>query len=195
MTGLSGWQPKEELAAFVSALGALKKGVAAIDGMCASGKTTLAAHLGGELGMTVLHMDDFFLQPLQRTPERLAQPGGNVDRERFRDEVLAPLLAGAEEIAYRRFDCAAQTLLAPRIIRPTPVVLVEGAYSMHPALRDAYALSAFVGIAPQLQRARILARNGEEGLRRFEARWIPLENAYIAACGVERACGFRLSAE
>ena len=172
MTGLSGWQPKEELAAFVSALGALKKGVAAIDGMCASGKTTLAARLGGELGMTVLHMDDFFLQPLQRTPERLAQPGGNVDRERFRDEVLAP-----------------------RIIRPTPVVLVEGAYSMHPALRDAYALSAFVGIAPQLQRARILARNGEEGLRRFEARWIPLENAYIAACGVERACGFRLSAE
>ena len=145
--------------------------------------------------MTVLHMDDFFLQPLQRTPERLAQPGGNVDRERFRDEVLVPLLAGAEEIAYRRFDCAAQTLLAPRIIRPTPVVLVEGAYSMHPALRDAYALSAFVGIAPQLQRARILARNGEEGLRRFEARWIPLENAYIAACGVERACGFRLSAE
>ena len=46
MTGLSGWQPKEELAAFVSALGALKKGVAAIDGMCASGKTTLAARLG-----------------------------------------------------------------------------------------------------------------------------------------------------
>ena len=195
MTGFSGWQPEEELAAFVCALGALKKGVAAIDGMCASGKTTLAARLGEELGVTVLHMDDFFLQPLQRTPERLAQPGGNVDRERFRDEVLAPLLSGAEEIAYRRFDCATQTLLAPRMIRPTPVVLVEGAYSMHPQLRDAYALNAFVGVSPRLQRARILARNGEEGLRRFEERWIPLENAYIAACGVEKACRFRLSAE
>ena len=109
--------------------------------------------------------------------------------------MLAPLIAGAEEISYRRFDCGTQTLLAPRVIRPTPVVLVEGAYSMHPELRGAYALSAFVGIAPQLQRARILARNGEEGLRRFETRWIPLENAYIAACGVEQACGFRMSAE
>ena len=195
MTAFSGWQPEEELAAFVRALGALKRGVAAIDGMCASGKTTLAARLGEELGVTVLHMDDFFLQPLQRTPERLAQPGGNVDRERFRGEVLAPLLSGAEEIAYRRFDCGTQTLLAPRMIRPAPVVLVEGAYSMHPQLRDAYALSAFVGVSPQLQRARILARNGEEGLRRFEERWIPLENAYIAACGVEKACRFRLSSE
>ena len=71
----------------------------------------------------------------------------------------------------------------------------DHAKAVFAALRDAYALSAFVGIAPQLQRARILARNGEEGLRRFETRWIPLENAYIAACGVERACGFRLSAE
>ena len=66
----------------------------AIDGPCASGKTMLAATVNKRFGGNVLHMDDFFLRPEQRTPERFAQPGGNVDRERFETEVLAPLFAG-----------------------------------------------------------------------------------------------------
>lgn len=66
----------------------------AIDGPCASGKTMLAATVNKRFGGNVLHMDDFFLRPEQRTPERFAQPGGNVDRERFETEVLTPLLAG-----------------------------------------------------------------------------------------------------
>lgn len=52
----------------------LSRGLVAIDGPCASGKTTLANALGGALGLTVFHMDDFFLRPSQRTPERLAEP-------------------------------------------------------------------------------------------------------------------------
>ena len=52
----------------------------AIDGPCTSGKTTFAAMLNRRFGGNVLHMDDFFLRPEQRTPERFAEPGGNVDR-------------------------------------------------------------------------------------------------------------------
>ena len=55
----------------------------AIDGRCTAGKTTLAASLQAQLECNVFHMDDFFLRPEQRTPERLRQPGGNVDFERF----------------------------------------------------------------------------------------------------------------
>ncbi len=47
----------------------------AIDGPCASGKSTLAKTLADIYRCPVVHMDDFFLQPHQRTPERLAQPG------------------------------------------------------------------------------------------------------------------------
>lgn len=39
-------------------------------------------------------MDDFFLLPQDRTPERLAKPGENVDHERFDREVLSPLCHG-----------------------------------------------------------------------------------------------------
>lgn len=37
--------------------------------------------------------DDFFLRPEQRTPERLAEPGGNLDRERMKSEVIDRLSA------------------------------------------------------------------------------------------------------
>ena len=36
-------------------------------------------------------MDDFFLQPDQRTKERFESPGENVDHERFEEEILIPL--------------------------------------------------------------------------------------------------------
>ena len=58
--------------------------IVAIDGRCASGKSTLAAYLKSALACSVIHMDHFFLQPHQRTEKRLREPGGNVDYERFK---------------------------------------------------------------------------------------------------------------
>ena len=74
----------------------------AIDGRCGAGKTTLAAQLQAELPCRVFHMDDFFLQPYQRTPERLQAPGENVDHERFLQEVLLPAARG-EAVVYRPY--------------------------------------------------------------------------------------------
>ncbi len=68
----------------------------AIDGPCASGKTTLAALLQTCYDCSVFHTDDFFLRPDQKTPERLREAGGNMDRERLEAEVLRPLSAGQE---------------------------------------------------------------------------------------------------
>ena len=65
----------------------------AIDGNSASGKSSLAALLKSKYFCTVIHMDDFFLRPVQRTPERLKEPGGNIDYERFVEEVIRPLKA------------------------------------------------------------------------------------------------------
>ena len=62
----------------------------AIDGRCGSGKTTLANKLKAYFDCHIFHMDDFYLQEYQRTQERYNEPGGNVDRERFKKEVLDP---------------------------------------------------------------------------------------------------------
>ena len=78
--------------------------IVAIDGKCTSGKTTLASKLAEIYDCNVFHMDDFFLRPEQRTPERFVEVGGNVDYERFQDEVLLPLKTG-KAFSYRPFDC------------------------------------------------------------------------------------------
>ena len=83
--------------------------IAAIDGRCGAGKSTLAAQLQAQLSCRVFHMDDFFLRPEQRTAARLAQPGENVDHERFLSEVLQPALRG-EAVTYHPFRCARQAL-------------------------------------------------------------------------------------
>ena len=65
--------------------------LAAIDGRCRSGKSTLAGLAAHRLGCPLFHMDDFFLPPALRTPERYAAPGGNVHYERVEAELLRPL--------------------------------------------------------------------------------------------------------
>lgn len=151
----------------------------AIDGPCTSGKTTLATVLQRRFGGNVLHMDDFFLRPEQRTPERFAEPGGNVDRERFEDEVLAPLAAG--KIAqYRPWDCHTGDFAASHNVEPARLTIVEGSYSMHPALRGYYDLMICLTIDSGEQLRRLEARNPRM-LQRFIDEWIPLENRYLAS--------------
>lgn len=151
----------------------------AIDGPCTSGKTTLATVLQRRFGGNVLHMDDFFLRPEQRTPERFAEPGGNVDRERFEDEVLAPLAAG--KIAqYRPWDCHTGDFAASHNVEPARLTIVEGSYSMHPALRGYYDLMICLTIDSGEQLRRLEARNPRM-LQQFIDEWIPLENRYFAS--------------
>ena len=65
------------LAPLTEAVEALSAGqgrvIVALDGRCASGKTTLAAELAKRYGWSVVHMDHFFLRPEQRTLERYAR--------------------------------------------------------------------------------------------------------------------------
>ena len=158
-----------------------------IDGPSASGKTTLAEILREKYDCTVFHMDDFFLRPEQRTQERFAETGGNVDRERFLTEVLIPLNKG-EIINYRRFDCVEMKLLAPVLIKPGKLAVIEGGYSMHPAFSGYYDFSVFLDISPELQKERIMKRNTPEKAERFFNVWIPMENKYFSGADVKRRC-------
>ena len=163
------------------------RAIIAIDGNCCAGKTTTAATLGTLLQATVFHLDDYFLQPHMRTPERLGQPGGNVDAERFLAEVLLPVSRG-ETAFVRRYDCHLDEILPTEAVVPSRVVIIEGVYCMHPLLAAAYDIKVFCRIDPALQKERVLARNGEEMLPMFLNRWIPLENAYFSAFPIEKNC-------
>ena len=165
----------------------------AIDGNCCAGKTTLSQRLGALLDANVFHLDDYFLQPHMRSPQRLSQPGGNVDAERFLAQVLLPVSRG-EQATVQKYDCHADALLAPVLVLPKRVAIIEGAYGLHPLLAPYYDLKVFCRINPAPQEMRILARNGEEALSMFRSRWIPLENRYFEALDILSQCDLVIDA-
>lgn len=186
------WLPV--LAAIDNILAEKKRAIVAIEGGSASGKTTLSSLLAEVYDCTVFHMDDFFLRPHQRTQARLAEPGGNVDRERFYQEVLLPLKRG-QAVNYCRFDCQTQTLLPAVEVVPKALSIVEGTYSMHPLLAKHYDLSIFLRVKPDIQRARIQVRNGQNLAECFFTTWIPMEHRYFQEMDTENRCDLILEVD
>ncbi|MGN0161668.1 MAG: uridine kinase [Lachnospiraceae bacterium] len=152
--------------------------VLAIDGRAASGKTTAAELLALIFDASVIHMDDFFLPMEKRTRERFAEPGGNIDYERFRDEV-ARFIKKKEDFSYRRFDCSIMNFREKIDIQQKPLMIIEGAYSQHIEYRSIYDLKVFFNIDPMTQRNQIYQRGGENALQMYSETWIPLEEKYF----------------
>ena len=132
-------------------------------------------------------MDDFFLRPEQRTKERFATPGGNVDWERFLKEVLVPLKKN-EPISYRAFDWSTFTLRKPITLTPSKLNVIEGAYCMHEKLAGYYDLSVFLDIKAETQKERISKRNSPAMAERFFKEWIPMEHLYFTGMQVRERC-------
>lgn len=153
--------------------------ILAIDGPSGSGKSTLGKLLQTKYQCPLICLDHFFLQPQQRTAERLAEPGGNVDYERFWAEVGSKL-RGNVPFCYQIYDCQREDFVDTVIVEPSPILIIEGSYSHHPKLNQDYDLKVFLEIDAESQRERILKRNGSQMFERFLTQWIPMENAYFA---------------
>lgn len=161
--------------------------IVGIDGRCASGKTTLAKRLKEKLDCNLISADEFFLRPQQRTAERLAEPGGNIDYERLEHEVLIPLRSGII-FKYRPYDCHTQSLKEPIAVSQNRISIVEGSYCCHPMLLKYYDYKVFMTVDKAEQLKRIADRNGNDGVKVFADKWIPLEEKYFAECDTEKYC-------
>lgn len=159
----------------------------ALDGPCATGKTTLGGFLAQLYHCPLFHMDDFYLPPERKTAQRLAQPGGNVDAERFFAEVLSPLSQG-KTVRYRPYRCHPGIFGEEVVVPPASLAIVEGVYSLRPDLHSYYHVKCFLEASWATRRTRLLNRNGAEALDRFEKLWIPLEDAYFRAFPIRQEC-------
>lgn len=163
--------------------------VISIEGKCGSGKSTLALLLSEIYGYPIVYMDDFFLQKEQRTDERLKEIGGNIDYERFTEEVIKPILE-KKSFTYRIFDCMSMSINDSKDICFEKGLIVEGCYSMHPKFNNYSHFKIFMDITDDLQKDRILKRNGERMLKRFVEEWIPKENAYFECFNIKENADF-----
>lgn len=163
--------------------------IIAIEGRCGSGKSSLAALLEKVFCSNVFHMDDYFLPFEMKTRERLAQPGGNVHYERFKTEVLKAL-QNHRDVTYRPYSCIKRALGDPIHVEFKNLTIVEGVYSLHPTLQQAYDCKIFLTVDPEVQKQRLLKRSGEEKLQDFIKRWIPMEEHYFSTLNIQEQCDF-----
>ncbi len=149
--------------------------IVSIDGCAASGKTTLAEKLKEQFCCSIIHMDDFFLPLEKRTIDRLNEPGGNIDYERFYDEVIKNL---GSDINYGVFDCSVMKINNYQHVPKCKLLIIEGSYALHPYFGKYYDLSIFLDIDYDIQVDRIRKRNGEKMLKMFVDKWIKFEEEY-----------------
>ena len=164
--------------------------IISIDGRCASGKTTLSNLLKQIYDCNVFKMDDFFLQPHQRTKKRIESPGENVDHERFEQEVLIPL-SKHEDIKLRKFNCSTLSIQSAHLIPYKSFNVIEGSYSMHSDLQRYYSYSVFLTVSKEEQLSRLEKRNPNM-LNNFIQRWIPLEELYFKTFSIQDICDIKI---
>ena len=164
--------------------------VIAIDGNSSAGKSSLAALLKESGSCSVISMDHFFLKPEHRSSDRLSQPGGNIDHDRFIKQVITPLKSG-EAFAYHPYDCKSDMLSDPVFVDSNPLIVVEGAYSLHPMFCAVgiYDISVFLEIDEAEQKRRLMERDPNL-YERFINEWVPMENMYFDNFKIKEKCDF-----
>jgi len=164
---------EEEVAARLDALGPVERILwVGVDGGGGAGKSTFAERLRAlRDDVQVVHLDDFYS----------GDPWVGYDaydHERFRREVVEPLLRG-ERARFRRYDWHARELAEWHALEPHGVVVVEGVFALRPELLPLYDVTVWVETPPELRLARGLERDGD-GARALWARWMAQEDEYAA---------------
>ncbi len=161
--------------------------IVAIDGRCGSGKTSLANLVARVYPCNVFHMDDFYLPVGERGKNWNAVPGGNIDLERLRDEVLIPVSEGKEAL-YRPYSCLRREYGNVTVMPPRKLNIIEGSYSHHPDLFGNYGLKIFLTCEKEEQERRLREREGVF-FNEYEVWWIPMEERYIESLGIGQEAG------
>ena len=168
-----------------------EKVMIAIDGRCASGKTTLAEKLKSDFSCNVLHMDDFYLPLEKRENDWQSVPAKNIDFVKITE--LLQCVQLNRDYQFSPYVCKSSSYGQIVSHRRSQLTIMEGSYSCHPILRNFYDFCVFLDISPKEQKERLILRNGEVGYQRFQNIWIPMEEAYFEQFAIRKnvTCYFK----
>lgn len=142
----------------------------ALEGKCASGKTTLSSKLEN---VTIIDVDEFFLRKELKTEQRLNEIGGNIDYDLY-EECLKKIKPNCT-ICYKIFDCQTQEYTTKEVVIKDKVLLV-GVYSYHQKVRKYIDKLLYLIVDEKIQYERLKQR---VMFNRFITEWVPLENKYF----------------
>lgn len=141
-----------------------------VDGLGASGKSTLAGQIAAGLARAVVVPVDDFAHPDVPTWQR----------DRFVAEVLTPLLAGRPG-RYRPADLVTGALGPVREVPVGVPVVVEGVSATDVRLEVPWDVTLWLEVPEPVRRRRIAERDPAELLERWRTDWWPQERAYVLA--------------
>jgi uridine kinase len=123
--------------------------VLAIDGRSGAGKSTLAQRLATEMQVPCVSLEQLYggWDGLQAGVDRLVE------------DVLAPLAAG-REAAVPLYDWVAARWLAPQVLQPPPLLIVEGVGAGALAAAPHVGLLAWLELSEAARRERAMDRDG-----------------------------------
>lgn len=159
-----------------------------IDGPAGSGKTTLAATLGRELGAPVIHMDDLY-EGWTGLDDTLSA--------RLEAWICSPLRAGFAP-RYRRYDWHAERFdgwLTPTLPIPGPglrAIVLEGVGAAQPVTAEQALLRVWVEASRDECLSRGLARDGS-ALERQWRSWQAREESHFDRWATRSRCEVRIS--
>ncbi len=161
--------------------------IIAIDGNCASGKTSLANDLKTFFkDAAILHIDDFYLPKALRKATWFSDIAGNINLDYIK-EVLNNY-RNTNKLSYKPFDCHSQSFLENHTCIKPKLLIVEGSYALHPSLINNYDSKIFLNCNHDIQLKRLANRN--EDLNQFQNIWIPKELAYFNKYSPNKQCEF-----
>lgn len=143
--------------------------IIALEGGCASGKTTISNQLKD---VTIIDVDDFFLNPSKKTKDRLNEVGGNIDYELY-EECLKKIKPNST-ITYTVYSCQNGTYY-DKTINIKDKVLLVGVYSYHQRVRKYINKLLYLIVDENTQLNRLKQRSLYE---RFINEWLPMEVKY-----------------
>jgi uridine kinase len=166
--------------------------VVAIDGGSGAGKSTLAERLSRLTDVALVPLDDFYQTIISESewPSRTVEQrlNGVFDWSRARSEALEPLRAGRAG-RWRAFDFVGGLSgygtysLKEEVteVTPAPTIVVEGAYSASPPLRDLIDLAVLVSVRSETRHLRTAKRERDETdfLGQWHAIWDEVEAHYL----------------
>ena len=156
--------------------------IVAIDGNCASGKSTLANELSQFFDTRIIHLDDFYLP--RGVKDLNTSFDGNIDLKRFKEEIIDKLFD--DSLTYRAFSCKEQKIVSSSNLSKKELTIVEGSYSLNPYFGKYYDLSIFIKISEETQLKRLKERNKDNYLDFINKR-VVLENRYNSHYGIEKS--------
>ena len=146
----------------------------AVEGKCASGKTTLIDKINKSTNITIVHTDDFFLSK----KEKEIPIGDFINYSKIID--LLKALENNEFVTYEKFNCSKQLYEKATIHSTSKIIILEGVYSFNLHLREYMNNLIFVTINKEDQLKRLQKRENSESYQKFIDLWIPNEEKYYS---------------